>query len=64
MSEFDIASEFGLENGESKLSNWFHEVLKERYEKFEEFVKAEMLKKGSIFISKSSGIFESRKLKG
>ncbi|GKX68171.1 MerR family transcriptional regulator [Inconstantimicrobium mannanitabidum] len=93
MSEFDIASEFGLENGENQLSEFFqqvkrydyednllvteaeplvqyvysthgnvNEVLKDRREQFEEYVEEEMHKAGSIFITKKSGLFESRKL--
>ena len=39
-----------------------NEVLKDRHKEFEDYIKEEMLKSGNIFITKSSGLFESRKL--
>lgn len=39
-----------------------HMILKDKYEHFEEHINKELLKTGNIFISKSSGMFESRKL--
>lgn len=39
-----------------------NKILKDKYDQFEEYIKKELSKTGSIFISKSSGLFESRKL--
>lgn len=93
LSEFDISSEFGLENGEGQLSEWFQhikrydyedslvvtdsepliqyvystndsvkEVLNDNHQQFQDYIEKKLQKTGSIFISKSSGLFESRKL--
>lgn len=93
LSEVNLSSEFGLENGESQLSSWFQDIkryeyedylvvterqplleyvysthgnidnlLKDRHKQFEEYIKKELSKTGKIFISKCSGLFESRKL--
>lgn len=93
LSELDLSGEFGLENGESQLSEWFqhikkydyesnlivtegepliqyvysthgnvNEILKGKYQQFEDYIKGELDKKGSVFISIISGLFESRKL--
>lgn len=39
-----------------------NEILKGKYKQFEEYIKEELDKRGSLFISKTSGLFESRKL--
>lgn len=39
-----------------------NKILKGKYQQFEDHIKRELLKTGNIFISKSSGLFESRKL--
>jgi len=93
LSEYDISSEFGLENGEGQSSEWFQhikrydyedslivtdsepliqyvystndsvkEILNDNGQQFQDYIEKELQKTGSIFISKSSGLFESRKL--